>query len=113
MTTYRLELPKFFVAKTMTEKELSQNVVDAARSFGWMVYRTWRSIHSEAGYPDLTMVKPPRVLFAELKRQGQRATMAQIEWLESLGACPQVETYTWYPMNWLDGTITGILGREA
>ena len=44
----------------MTEKELSQNIVNEAKNLGWLVNRPWLSKFSPAGYPDLTMVRAGR-----------------------------------------------------
>jgi len=38
---------------TPTEKQFAQQVVDLARLLGWQVYRTWLSVRSQAGFPDL------------------------------------------------------------
>ena len=82
----------------ITEKEFSQQIVDAARTFGWKVYRTWRSIHSPAGYPDLTMVRRDRIVFAELKSEkGKPPTDAQEEWLQVLREVGTCEVYLWRP----------------
>jgi hypothetical protein len=43
------------------------------------------------------MVKGNRLVFAELKMPKKKATAAQREWLEALGAVPGVETYLWTP----------------
>ena len=52
---------------TITEKEFQATVIDMARTFGWMVGFTHDSRRSEPGEPDLRLVRPPRVIFAELK----------------------------------------------
>lgn len=82
---------------TITEKEWSQTVVEAARLLGWRVYRTWSSLHSPAGFPDLTLLKSPRLIFAELKTEKGKPTAAQLEWLQELGEVSHVETYLWRP----------------
>ena len=62
---------------------------------------TRRSKGSPAGEPDLRMVRPPRVLFAELKRE-RNATVSpdQKRAAELLKACPCVEYYLWRPSDW-------------
>jgi len=79
----------------LTEKQFSQQVVDVGKTFGWLVYRTWRSIHSPAGFPDLTMVKGERLIFAELKSAKGKVSPKQEEWLDALKAV--AETYLWRP----------------
>ncbi len=83
----------------ITEKEFSQQVVDLARVLDWKVYRTWTSIHSPAGYPDLTMVRGDRLIFAELKTDKGKISAAQSEWLEALGGLinGKVKVYVWTP----------------
>ena len=94
----------------VNEKEFSQAVVEYAEASHWLVFRTWSSIHSPAGEPDLRMVRPPRVIFAELKREKGKVSEKQQEALELLRQCPGVETYLWRPSCWDE--IERILGRE-
>lgn len=112
----------------ITEKQFSQQVVDLARLLGWKVYRQWTSIHSPKGFPDLTMVREDRLVFAELKSEQGKLTEAQAEWLEALRATGigrriftgvatpsgsgKVEVYEWRPHQIEE--IAGILqGGEA
>lgn len=91
-----------------SEKQFSQRVVDAAHRFNWLVYRTWNSIHSPKGFPDLCMVRLSRVIFAELKREKGKVTPAQAQWLEALGNVDyHIETYLWRPSQFEE--IVGIL----
>lgn len=46
-----------------------------------------------AGYPDLTLVRD-RVVFAELKRVGEKPRRDQVEWLDELAAAG-AEVYLW------------------
>lgn len=80
----------------MTEREFSQSIVDAARTLGWRVYRTWTSLHSPKGFPDLCMVRRGRILFAELKTDTGKVTPDQQAWLDDLRAVG-VEVYLWRP----------------
>lgn len=84
------------------EKDWSQTVYDAARSLGWRAYRVLRSRGSTPGVPDLLMLRPPRLLFAELKDERSEPTAAQVAWLEELGTVEGVETYLWRPQDWDD-----------
>lgn len=43
------------------------------------------------------MVRPPRIVIAELKAESGKVTEHQARWLALLGACPGVETYLWRP----------------
>ncbi|GIV16008.1 MAG: hypothetical protein KatS3mg022_3419 [Armatimonadota bacterium] len=89
----RLSLP-------VREKEFLQSVRELAELQGWLCYHTWNSQRSPEGFPDLVLVRPPRVLFAELKTGVRKPTPAQQHWLAQLGACPQVEVYLWRPTDW-------------
>lgn len=84
------------VGGKITEKELRQSLVRAARGFGWRCYFSWTSIHSPAGFPDLCMTKPPRVIFAELKTDTGKVSPHQEAWLADLRACG-AEVYLWRP----------------
>lgn len=81
----------------VTEKEFQRQVLDLAALFGWRVYHPFLSKWSERGFPDLTLCRPPRIIYAELKRDSGRVTPDQAEWLELLGDCPGVETFLWRP----------------
>ena len=72
-------------------------IVEMATLFGWRHYHTWSSVHSPAGFPDLVLVRPPRLIFAELKSQVGRVTPAQKAWLDDLYATPSTEVYLWRP----------------
>jgi hypothetical protein len=47
-------------------------------------------------------VRPPRVIFAEVKIEGGRLSEEQVARLARLKACPGVEAYTWRPRDWPD-----------
>jgi len=70
----------------MTEKELDAAVAKLCRLYGWRRYHTYRSKHSPAGFPDLVLVKPPRLIFAELKSDDGKLSAEQAEWLTDLRA---------------------------
>ena len=94
----------------MTERDFQRAVVELARITGWRVHHTrpaltrageWRTpIQGDAGFPDLVLCRPPRVIFAELKRNGARPTPQQQGWLDALSACTGVECYLWTPADW-------------
>lgn len=90
-----------------SERSFREQVVQLARLRGWRVYWTWTSIHSPAGFPDLVLVRPPRVVFAELKTATGTVTLAQSEWLAALGACGGCEVFLWRPDDWaqVDATL--------
>ncbi len=93
--------------RNISERDFAQSVVEMAQALHWMVFRTWNSKHSPEGEPDLRMVRPPRLIFAELKREGAIPTLKQAEALDLLGQCPGLEVYLWRPSDW--GNIARIL----
>lgn len=68
------------------EAEWQTTVEDLARVYGWRVYHTRDSRGSEPGFPDLVLVRPPRLIFAELKRERGRVSPTQQSWLQALDA---------------------------
>lgn len=79
------------------EKWLLAQVRQLAHLYGWLCYHTRDSRKSEPGFPDCCLVKPPRLILAELKRDGAQPTIAQQAWLDACGAVPAVESYCWRP----------------
>lgn len=113
--------------RSLSEKHFSQQVVDLARALGWRVYRTWLSIRSPAGFPDLVLVRQrpaPRLIFAELKTDTGKTTPEQDAWLEDLAAVAAasevpldmggrrvaLETHVWRPRDF--DAIARILGAR-
>ena len=106
----------------ITEKDFQATVIDLARTYGWIVGFTYDARKSEPGEPDLRMVRPPRVIFAELKTVKGKLTKGrynksgrwlpgQDQWQDALISCPGVEYYLWRPDD-LDGEIERILGGK-
>lgn len=83
----------------ISERDFQQQVVDLARLFGYFVYHTHDSRRSEAGWPDLTLCRPPRLIFAELKTERGKVRPAQQQWLDALRGAGQ-EAYLWRPSQW-------------
>jgi hypothetical protein len=82
---------------TTAEAGFLAGVLKLAALRGWKAYHTHDSRRSAAGFPDLTLVKRGRLIFAELKRDGQRPKPDQDVWLAALSECGGVETYVWRP----------------
>ena len=80
----------------ITERQWQEQVEQLAGLFGYRFYHTWNSIKSNPGFPDLVLLKPPRLIFAELKVDGKKPTRDQQAWLDEVRATG-VESYTWYP----------------
>ena len=89
----------------VSERDFQRQVLDLARILGWTSYHPTLSKWSERGWPDLAMVRPPRLVFAELKSETGKTTSHQERWLGLLGLCPGVEAYLWRPSD-LDSIAT-------
>ncbi len=100
------------VAATMSEKELQSNVLELAKRLGWLCYHTFDSRRSQAGFPDLVMVRNGLVIFAELKREKGKLSADQEAWREQLDRADAwyVQHYLWRPSDWCDGSIAAVLG---
>lgn len=90
----------------INEKALQNAVVELAKLYGWRVHHTrpaqmpsgkWATpIQGHAGFPDLVLVRPPEILFVELKSAIGRTSPQQDEWLADLTASG-VEVHLWRP----------------
>jgi hypothetical protein len=104
-----------------TESELQKAVLGLAKLLGWRVahFATSRSLRDGAaymtaqqghpGFPDLVLLRPPRLVFAELKSKRGQADFQQATWLNGLEAVPGVEQYLWKPADWQSGEIEDVL----
>ncbi len=96
--------------ESMSEDQLLTAVLHCARVGRWLAYHVRNSragiTQGDVGFPDLIMVRPPRLIVAELKdgKARSKPTMMQAEWLERLKESG-AEAYLWRPMDWLDGSI--------
>lgn len=106
----------------MNGKQLQDAIVDLAHLNGWIAAhfrnaRTASGGHVTAvaydgkGYPDLTLVRE-RVVFIEVKGDGDRLRPDQEVWIERLGLAGQ-EVYVATPSMWLDGLLDPVLKRRA
>jgi hypothetical protein len=80
----------------LTEAQFMAQVIRLAEVFGWRHYHTRDSRRSPEGFPDLVLLRRPRVVFCELKSDRGALTPAQRAWLEELRACGQ-EAYVFKP----------------
>lgn len=79
---------------TSTEKELTSWVMAVAQEAGWLTYHVPDSRRVAAGFPDLVLLKPPELLFIELKKMGKGGTLKSLQetWLDGLQRCGQEAT---------------------
>lgn len=100
--------------RPITEQDFLRRLIDLAK------LRRYRIVHfrpamtargswvtrmdGNPGFPDLVLLRPPRLIFAEVKRslKGRQATPEQQIWLAQLSAVPGVEVYLWTPEGWDD-----------
>lgn len=92
-----------------SERDFQAMVVEIAQLLGWTTYHTFDSRRSDAGFPDLVLVRGDRLVFAELKSATGRVSAAQAAWLDQLRVVPGVEVFLWRPADW--PTIEATLSR--
>lgn len=109
------------VARQWLEKDLQEAILAYARPRSWLAYHTYDSRRSAAGFPDLVLVRGPRLICAELKKQNGRVTPDQEKWLDALrvlhgawndplqGRGIVFEVHVWRPSDWLDNTVADVL----
>lgn len=107
------------VASRMSEAQLLAHVRDAATKLGWLCYHTHNSKHSEAGFPDVVLVRKRTILFVELKGYDSKRRMGvvsgeQMQWLTGLTEARKRGDHVliWRPEQWTDGSIERCLLAE-
>lgn len=91
----------------ISEGDFLGQVIDLAHVYGWKVahFRPaqtkygWRTpVQADGkGFPDLVMLKPPRLVFAELKSEKGKLSPEQEGWLSLLKGIKGIEVYCWKP----------------
>lgn len=82
----------------LREADFQREVLALARRHGWLVQHTYRGktgkgawrTNAATGFPDLVLVRPPTLLFLELKAGHGTATAEQLMWLDALARVPGV-----------------------
>lgn len=102
----------------VTERELQFAVIECAQLLGYRVAhfrpaqtsKGWRTpVEADgAGWPDLVLVRGPRLIFAELKSATGKLSPAQEEWKDTLERAGQT-VYVWRPADWLHGAVEAVL----
>jgi hypothetical protein len=108
--TFRAESPAISLSASsakspgvdVDEAGFQAGVIQLAQLRGWLVGFTWSSKHSLFGEPDLRLLRPPRLVWAELKTATGQPTAEQCEWLELGAQVPGLECYLWRPCDWDD-----------
>lgn len=83
-------------ALSASEKEWQGFVMDYAKLRGWWVMHILRPIGTQAGWPDLTLLRGKDSLFVELKREGGRLSPVQREVLGRLEVAGH-RVFVWRP----------------
>ena len=91
--------------EALTEAQFQTLVIEMATDiYKWEVFHDGDSRRSNAGFPDLVLVKDGKLIFAELKREKNAyPSKAQMNWLALLGkaAGDNVLAVLWRPSsNW-------------
>lgn len=89
------------VGKRVSEAEFQKLVLEVARDYGWTTHhvqhtQTGRGRWITAGtrgFPDLTLLRPPQLVFLELKKRDGVATPEQKRWIADLQRVPGVEAF--------------------
>jgi hypothetical protein len=94
----------------VTEAELFEAIRTLAHLLSWEIYHTHDSRRSAPGFPDLVLMRPPELVFIELKTQTGRLTKAQQRWQDELAACG-ADVAVWRPSELTSGHISRRLDR--
>lgn len=112
--------PQVIQAQRMSEAQLQAAVIELAERLGYLVYHTYDSRRSQAGFPDLVLAHSAgRLIFAELKTERGRMSAPQRRWLDALaqsrlaraivGWSEAYQVHVWTPQHWLSGEIERVL----
>lgn len=97
------------LVRDLSEAEFQKAVVTLARRHGFLVnhvYRSkladgsWRTTTTYKGFPDLTLVKRRRLVFLELKKVGESATVEQRRWIATAQTVPGIEAWVVDATDW-------------
>lgn len=91
--------------EALTEESWRFRVRELARLGGWdRQYHTLRSRGSDHGWPDEVFSRevPPRVVFLEIKRDGEHLTVEQYHQLQLLRAAGHDAYALWFPSQYED-----------
>lgn len=95
----------------VSEKAFQDMVLERARLYGFWCWHDFANRgRNEAGLPDLILIRPPRILFVELKTERGRVSSVQQGVLTMLDRCRGVESYVWRPSD--ESVLDAILRPE-
>jgi hypothetical protein len=87
---------RMLIARMTSEKVWQARVERMARELGWTFYHTYDSRRSQAGYPDLHLVRGGEEIYIECKTEAGELSAKQIEWRDLLVGAG-AEWYCWRP----------------
>lgn len=109
--------------RQMSEKTLQDRVVDRAKRRGWKVAHAGRGIAAftaggepifvtpmAKGWPDLFLLREPRALAIELKREEGEVEPDQLEWLQLMNLCG-IPAVIVRPSDLREGRVNAILAK--
>ena len=97
----------------MTHPQFQRQIIGLCKLGGWRYYFTKNSKGSAKGFPDLVLVRPPRMIYAELKTTAYPTlTKEQVEWANDIEQVPGVEYYAWFPWDLANGEISTVLNGD-
>ena len=85
--------------ESVSEAKFQEDVREAAVSLGWKFKHDWNSQHSAEGWPDCFLLRGSRSLALELKKETEKATPAQREWLAAFNDA-HIESWGVRPSDW-------------
>ena len=94
----------------ISERDFQDQIIELAHIYDWTVAHfrpamkqdgSWRTAVAAdgTGFPDLVLVRPPRLIFAEVKSEKGKVTSEQSSWLRNLAEAKQ-DVYLWRPSDW-------------
>lgn len=103
---------------SLSEAQLQSAVIELATLLGWRLVHfrpaidrsgRWTTpMQGDAGWPDLVLCRPPRLVFLELKSTKGRVTTDQTKWLVALQASG-AECAVVRPEHWRSGSLEQLL----
>jgi hypothetical protein len=109
---YRIHLNRLkehLEGHVMTEKELQRLVMEICEEMDLTVFHSFDSRRDTGvGYPDLTILGPGGIIFAELKSDSGHLTTAQTLWRNKF-LYAGLDWYLWRPLELHRGEIRAIL----
>jgi hypothetical protein len=90
--------PKERMWRTIPERDIQTTVIEMARRLGYLVFHHHDSRRQvrpgvfvgdrdAKGFPDLVLLRPPRMVVIECKKELGKVEPEQQEWLDAFAAC--------------------------